>query len=60
MADREAFISQNTKKLKARQAELVARGTPDEAIPAQIEQLGITYDAVMSMRVGSSPLGKGV
>lgn len=60
LTTRESFIFQSTRRLQARQKALIAQGLNDEAIPLQIKQLGMQYDALMKYRVGchgnSAPL----
>jgi hypothetical protein len=59
MSAKERFIEVETKRLEARQAALLALGTPDEFIPVQIAQLGNTYDAMMYGRAGVAPAATG-
>ena len=40
MISRARWIADQTRVLEARQAALIAEGTPDEFIPVQITQLG--------------------
>jgi ADP-ribose pyrophosphatase len=50
MTDRDRFIAQKTKELHQRQADLIARGSPDESIPQQIRELGHIWDATHQAR----------
>ncbi|MBW3243543.1 hypothetical protein KUV57_12795 [Epibacterium sp. DP7N7-1] len=57
MNAKEKWVAEQTATLRARQAELIAQGTPDEVIPMQIAQLGYLWDITHQGRKFASTPG---